>query len=146
MFRAIRAVLGVEDTTLRSDGIPRRKFEWGALLISLVGAMFFLLGAGRCVIRQSFSFTVAIYCCLALIPAGLLLLIITYVVQHARLISVLPLLISGLLILRYPVFDVALGLALMGTVGIPAWSDWKSKKTAMKSATLTEGRSDPDRL
>ncbi len=95
--------------------------------------MLFLFGAGRFVVRHGFSFTDALYCCLAVVPAGLLLIVISYVVQHARLASVIPLLFAGLLVLSYPAFDVAFGLALMGAVGAPKWRDWRSEKTLVES-------------
>jgi hypothetical protein len=136
----------VEKTTVKSDGFAWRKIEWRPLIIILVGAMLFLLGTDRFVVRRSFSFTDALYCCVAVVPAGLLLLVIAYVVQHARLVSVIPLLFAGLLVLSYPAFDIALGLALMGAVVAPAWSNWKSGKAPMESATATEGQSDADRL
>ncbi len=120
---------------MRSDGLTFRKIEWGPLIIILVGAMLLLLGAGRFVVRQSFSFTDALYCCLAVVPAGLLLLVIAYVVQHARLVSVIPLLFAGLLVFSYPAFDVGFGLALMGAVVVPKWRDWRSEKTLVESPT-----------
>jgi len=129
---------------VKSGAFAWRKIEWGPLIIILVGTMLFLLGAGRFVVRHGFSFTDALYCCVAVVPAGLLLLVIAYVVQHARLVSVIPLLFAGLLVFSYPAFDVGFGLALMGAVVAPAWSNWKSKKTAMESATATEGQSDAE--
>jgi hypothetical protein len=87
----------------------------------------FLLGAARLVFRHSFGFIDAIHCCLAVVPAALLLLVLAYVVQHARPVSVIPLFVAGVLIFTFPVFDVAAGAALMGAIAVPAISDWKTK-------------------
>jgi hypothetical protein len=115
------------------------------MLLFSLGTMLFLLGGGRLVVRHSFSFTYALYCCVAVIPAGLLLLVIAYVVQHARLVSVIPLFFAGLLAFSYPTFDVAFGLALMGAVAAPALSDWRSKRNPIKSAVAPDGQNDAGR-
>lgn len=130
---------------MTSDGFARRKIEWGPLLLILVGALLLLLGAGRFVVRQSFSFTDGLYCCLAVVPSGLLLIVIAYVIQHARLVSVIPLSLAGLLTLSYPAFNVALGVALIGAVVVPKWNDWKSEKTPIESAAATEDENVADR-
>jgi hypothetical protein len=100
----------------------------------------FLLGVGRFVLRHHFGFRDALYCCLALVPAGLLLLVIAYVVQHAKLASVVPLALAGVLAFSSPVFDVALGLALMGAIAGPVLSEWKNGKGLQRStATSHDG-------
>jgi hypothetical protein len=131
---------------VKSDGFAWRKIEWGPLMLFALGTMLFLLGVGRFIVRHGFSFTDALYCCVAVVPAGLLLLVIAYVVQHARLISVIPLLFAGLLLFSYPAFDIGFGLALMVAVVAPAWSNWKSEKAPIESVTATEGQNDADRL
>jgi hypothetical protein len=97
--------------------------------------VLFLLGAGRFVFRHRFGFMDALYCCLAVVPAGLLLLVIAYVVQHAKLASVVPLAAAGVLVFSSPIFDVAFGLALMGAIVGPSVSDWKSDNRLQKSTT-----------
>jgi len=86
----------------------------------------------------------ALYCCLALVPAGLLLLVIAYVVQHAKLASVVPLALAGVLVFSSPVFDVALGLALVGAIAGPALSEWKNEKRLQKS-TASHGDENQER-
>jgi hypothetical protein len=128
-----------------SDGYAWRKIEWGPLVLILVGALLLMLGAGRYVVRHSFSFTDALYCCLAVVPAGLLLIVMAYVIQHAILVSVIPLLFAGLLVLSYPAFSVALGVALIGAVVVPKWNDRKSEQAPIKSAAATEDENVADR-
>jgi hypothetical protein len=91
-----------------------------------VGGPLFLIGSGRLVLEHRFDFIDALYCLLAVIPAGLLLLVFAYVLDHARLVSVLPLFVAGLLVFSSPVFGVALGLAMMGAAG-PALKEWKDE-------------------
>jgi hypothetical protein len=88
-----------------------------------VGTLLFLLGAGRFIVLHTFGLMDALYCCLAVVPAGLLLLVIAYVVQHAVIASVIPISAAGVLAFSFPVFDVALGLALMGVIASSALSD-----------------------
>ncbi len=121
-----------------------RNIEWGPLIIFAVGGLLFLLGAGRFVVAHRFSLSDALYCCLAVIPVCLLLLVIAYVVQHAILASIVPLAAAGVLAFSSPVFDVALGLALMGAIAGPALSEWKNEKRTLRSAIGHEGE-DKDR-
>jgi hypothetical protein len=127
-----------------SQGFAWRKIEWGPVIMILFGALLFSLGAGRFVVQHSFSSTDALYCCVAVVPAGLLLIVIAYVVQHARLVSVIPLVFAGLLVLSYRAFNVAFGLALMGAVAAPKWRDWRSEKTQIESPA-TPAENDADR-
>jgi hypothetical protein len=120
---------------VNSDKSIFRNIDWRRLIIFAVGGLLLLLGAGRFVLRNNFGFMYVLYCCLAVIPAGLVLLVIAYVVQHAILVSVIPLFLAGLLAASSPVFDVALGLALMGIVAESALSEWKSEKRVRKSTT-----------
>jgi hypothetical protein len=130
---------------VKSDGFAWCKIEWGALILFLVGSMLFLLGVSRFLVRHSFGLMDALYCCLVLVPAGLLLIVIAYVVQHARLVAVIPLFLAGLLVVSYPAFDLALGLALMGAVAAPKWNDWKSARASIEPAAVPEGENGADR-
>jgi hypothetical protein len=69
----------------------------------------------------------------------LLLVVLAYVLQHARLVSVVPLFVAGVMIFTSPVFDVALGTTLIGAIAVPALSDWKNEKRLLKSATAHNG-------
>lgn len=100
------------------------KIEWGPLIVGAFGLLLFLLGAARFFLRHQFGFTDALYCALAIVPAGILLLVFDYVLHHAKLVSVIPLCFAGLLLFTFPVFDVALGLTLIGAMAAPALSDW----------------------
>jgi hypothetical protein len=115
-----------------------QNIPWGAWILVAVGGALFLLGIERFVRRHHFGLMDALYCCLALVPAGLLLLVIAYVVQHAKLAAVVPLALAVVLIFSSPVFDVALGLALMGAIAGPALSEWKNEKRLQKSTPASD--------
>jgi len=118
----------LEEYTVSSNKSTFRSIEWGAWIVVALGGLLFLLGARRFVLRHHFGLVDAFYCCLALVPVGLLLLVIAYVVQHARLAAVVPLALVLVLAFASPVFDVALGLALIGAIAGPALSEWKDEK------------------
>jgi hypothetical protein len=103
-----------------------RNIAWRTWIIAVLGGALFLLGAGRFVLRHRFGFTDALYCSLGVIPAALLLLLLAYVIQHARLASIIPLFAAGMLARTYPVFDIALGITMVGAVAGPALRDWKT--------------------
>jgi hypothetical protein len=50
-----------------------------------------------------------------------------YVLHHARLVSIIPLFLAGALLFSFPVFDVALGAALIAAMAGPTLSDWKNE-------------------
>jgi hypothetical protein len=116
-----------------------RNIAWGPWLIVTLGGVLFLLGVARFIGRHHFDFMDALYCCLAVAPAGLWLLVLAYVIQHARLVSLIPLFVAGVLVFSFPVFDVAFGLALMGAIAGPALSDWKNDNRMRKSTTAHGG-------
>jgi hypothetical protein len=107
---------------------------WGPWIVGSLGFLLFLLGVARFVFRHHFSFTDALYSALAIVPAGFLLLVFDYVLHHAKLVAIIPLLLAALLLFTFPVFDVALGLTLMGAMAGPAISDWKYENRQPKSA------------
>ena len=111
---------------MNSDNSIPRSIEWGPWIVLACGVLLFLLGVTRFVLRHHFGFSDALHCCLAVVPAGFLLLVFDYVIHHARLVSVIPLFLAGMLIFSFPVFDVALGLALIAATAGPALSEWKS--------------------
>jgi hypothetical protein len=92
--------------------------------------------------QASLGFIDALHCCLAVVPAAALLLVLAYVIQHAKLASVIPILATGVLALSTPVFDIALGLALMGAIAGPALREWKDKKSLQKSTMAHGGEDD----
>jgi hypothetical protein len=120
---------------VNSDESISRNIAWGPWIVVAIGGLLFLFGVGRFVARHRFGFDDAVYCCLAVVPAGLLLLVFDYVLHHARLVSIIPLGLAGMLAFSSPVCDVALGLALMGAIVGPALSDWKIEKRLRKSMT-----------
>lgn len=127
---------------MKTERLDLRTIEWAPWIMVSAGAILFSVGTGRFVVRHSFGLIDALHCCLALVPAWLLLLVIAYVIQHARLASIIPLFLAGFLAFAFPVFDVAFGLALMSVIGAPAWSDWRIKKIPLESATAAEGQND----
>ena len=120
---------------MNSDEHASQNMEWGPWIIVIVGALLFLLGAGRFVGRHHFGFIDVLHCCLAVLAAGLLLLVFDYVLHHALLVSVIPLGAAGMLVFSSPAFDVALGVSLMVAVLGPAWMEWKGEQRLRKSRT-----------
>jgi len=110
-----------------SDESTSPNIVWGPRTIAVLGGSLFLLGVGRFVIRHRLSFTDALNCCLTVLPAALLLLVLAYVIQHARSVSIIPLFAAGVLVFSSPVFDIALGMTLIGAMAGPALRDWKTK-------------------
>jgi len=128
------------NSVVKSDESTSRNIEWGPWIVVAVGGLLFLLGAGRFVLRHRFGFIDALECCLAVVPAGLLLLVFDYVLHHAWLASVILLIAAGVLAFSSPVFDVALGLVLMGAIAGPALSDWKNENRLRKSTAAHGGQ------
>jgi hypothetical protein len=102
--------------------------EWGPVLVASVGVGLLLIGAHGFYLRGQFGFMDALYCGLLLIPAAVLLLVTSYVLQHAKLVALIPLLFAGLLVHAYPSFAVALGVALAGVVLGPALREWNDAR------------------
>ena len=109
------------------------KIAWGPWLIGISGVVLFLVGSVRFVLKHRFGPVDALYCCLAVVPCGLFLLVFSYVLQHAKMASIIPLFMGGIMIFSFPVIDVALGLAMLGVVVGPALGEWKNKKGLPKS-------------
>jgi hypothetical protein len=113
---------------VHSEDLATRKIAWGLWIAVAVGSLLFLLGVARFVLRHRFGWIDALYCCLAVLPAALLLLVFDYVLHHARLAAIVVLLAAGMFVFTSPVFDVALGLAILGTIGGPALTEWRTEK------------------
>jgi hypothetical protein len=118
---------------VNSENSAPRNIAWGPLIVLACGVILFLLGAARFILRHHFSFTDALYCCLVVIPAGVLLLVFDYVLHHAKLVAVIPLFLAAMLIFTFPVFDVALGMALIAATAGPALSEWNDENRIRKS-------------
>ncbi|MBZ5527152.1 MAG: hypothetical protein LAN71_04510 [Acidobacteriia bacterium] len=103
--------------------------EWVPLLILLaVGAALFLFGARGFYLRGQFGWSDVVACALALIPAGLFLLISSYVFQHAKLVIIIPILFAVVTVRAYPAFGVALGLALAGIAASALWNERRDRR------------------
>ncbi len=113
-----------------------RNIAWGACIVVAIGAILLLLGAWRFVHAARFGPMDVLYCCLAVIPAMLLLLVFDYVLHHAILVTVIPLVVVLALIASSPAFDVALGLALVGAIAMPALNEWKQERRLRRSAPV----------
>jgi hypothetical protein len=122
-----------------SDESTSRNIEWGPRIILAAGALLFLLGAGRFVLAHHLSLSDALYCFLLVIPAWLLLLIIAYVVQHAILASVIPIAAAAMWAYSSPIFDIALGLALMAIISESIQSERKCQQALRKYNDGSDG-------
>ena len=122
---------------MSSETTTARKIEWGPVLLAGIGVGILLLGARGFYLRGHFGFADTLHCGLLLIPAAMLLLLTSYVFQHARLVVVMPVLMAAVLIRAYPAFAVALGLALAGAIVGPALSDWRDAKHRPKATPET---------
>jgi hypothetical protein len=116
------------------------KIAWGPWLIGVSGVVLSLVGSVRFVLKHRFGPIDAVYCCLAVVPAGIFLLVFSYVLQHAKLASVIPLFMGGILIFSFPAIDVALGLTMVVVVAVPALGEWKNKKGQPQSTKAHDGR------
>jgi hypothetical protein len=116
------------------------KIAWGPWTIVVSGVVLFLVGAVRFFLRHRFGSIDAFYCCLAIVPSGLFLLVFSYVLQHAKLASIIPLFMGGILIFSFPTIDAALGLTMMGVAAGPALGEWKNKKGLPKSSGAPDRR------
>lgn len=114
-----------------------RTVAWGPVLVVAIGVGVLLLGARGFYLRGHFGFADALYCGLLLIPAAVLLLVTSYVLQHGKFVAVMPLYVAGVLVRAFPAFAVALGLALVGAIVGPVLSDWKYAR--QKSTTPRQG-------
>jgi hypothetical protein len=115
------------------------KIAWGPWIIVVSGVVLFLAGAVRFFLRHRFGSFDALYCCLAIVPSGLFLLVFSYLLQHAKLASIIPLLMGGIMIFSFPAIDVTLGLTMMGGVAVPALGEWKNKNGQPQSTEAHGG-------
>ena len=110
--------------SIGSDVSSSRRPEWGQLLVTAIGTGLVVLGARGFLLRGHFGSIDAVYCILMLVPAAVLLLLGSFIVQHARLVAVMPLFIALLLVLSSPAFSVALGFALLWAIVGPILGKW----------------------
>ncbi len=113
---------------MSTEAAAKPKIEWGPPVLLAGGVAVFLFGARGFYLRGHFGASDALACALALVPAGLFLLLSGYVFQHARFVIVIPIIVAVVPIRAYPAFGVALGLALAGTVASSLLSDWKDRR------------------
>ena len=115
---------------MSSEPKTPRKLEWGPVAVAGVGLAVLLFGVRGFYLRGHFALVDAVYCVLLLIPAALFLLVTSYVLQHAKLVVVMPLFMGIILVRGYPAFAVALGLALIGVIVDSALRQWKEAREA----------------
>jgi multidrug transporter EmrE-like cation transporter len=112
---------------VNSSRTASRKIAWGPLIVVAIGGALFLLGAGRFLHQQRFGLVDALFCGLAIAAGWVLLLVFDYVLHHARLVSIMVLVLGVVLVSRSPAFDVGLGVALMGAIIVPALGERKQR-------------------
>ena len=111
-----------------------RKIEWAPLAIAAMGVAIALYGARTFYMRGHFGLADLARCAALLIPAGLFLLVTSYVIQHARLVAVIPLLAGAVLVIGNPSFAVALGVVLVGAMAVPALQEWWASRAERGSS------------
>ena len=119
-----------EKSSVASQPSVSRYFPWGPLFVIGLGALLLILGTWRFYLRHHFGLADALHCGLAIIPAGLLLLVSDYVLHHAKLVLPLPLILAGMLVRSSPSFDVAIGIVLAGAMAGPLLREWKEERRA----------------
>lgn len=115
---------------MSSEAKTSRTIEWGPAVVTAIGVAVLFFGARAFYLRGHFGWVDALYCLLLLIPAAAFLLVTSYVLQHARLVVVMPLFVAVVLVRGYPAFAVALGLALIGVIVDGALREWKDAREA----------------
>ena len=115
---------------MTSEAKTSRKLEWGPAIITSIGVAALFYGARSFYLRGHFGPVDALYCVLLLVPAAAMLLVTSYVLQHARLVAVMPVFVAVVLARGYPAFAVALGLALIGVIVDGALREWKDAREA----------------
>ena len=115
---------------MNEQATSTRNIEWGPTLVVGVGIGLILIGARGFYLRGHFGLLTFLYLGLLLVPAALLLLVTSYVLQHGKLAALMPILFAALLVRAYPSFAIALGLVVLGTIVGPALSDSRAARTS----------------
>jgi len=100
-----------------------RTIPWGAIVVIVLGASVLALGVVQYVHRGGFGWRDAVFCALDLAVAWIYLLVTSYVLQHARLVAIIPVVAGLMFSFAYPPFAVALGLSLIGAIVVPMLTD-----------------------
>ena len=115
---------------MTSDEKPARYIEWPHVAVTGIGIVVLFFGARGFYLRGHFGLVDALYCLLMLIPAAVYLLVTSYVIQHARLAALIPIVFGVVTAGAYPAFAVALGLSLIGVIVDGALREWKNAREA----------------
>jgi len=124
---------------MSANGSTSRPIEWGQCIVIAVGSLLFLLGVTRFILADRFGFVDVLHCCLAVIPMALLLLVFDYVLHHAKLAAVIPLVLALTLVVSSPAIDVALGLAVIGAIAGPMLTEWRDERRKLRPSSKPEG-------
>ena len=108
------------------------------IVIAVVGLATLAIGVVGFVHRDHVGWIDVLICATMLIPAGLLLLVTSYVIQHARLVAIMPLIVAGMLVRGYPAFAVAFGLALIAAIVGPVVEEWNTVRVERNKKPATE--------
>lgn len=106
-----------------------RRVEWGPVVFGIIGLALVVSGIWRLHERPHFTLMDAVSCALSIIPAAILLLVVSYVIQHARLVAVIPIVFTLMLVGAYPGFAVAVGVAILGMLVGPAVEASSTERT-----------------
>lgn len=110
----------------------QRRVPWAAVVVAVLGVVWFLFGVWRFAMNPHFGGYDALRCLLALVPAALLLLVFDYVLHHAPLVTIMLIIVAAGLHAASPVWDVALGAVLVAAIVPPLMQEWRETKAAPK--------------
>jgi len=135
---------GRKEFTVSSDESSARNIAWGPSIIVAFGSMLIVLGAVRFVLSHHFGFIdrpllLSRSCSGGIVPSCVCLRFSTRETGIGY-----SYFYGGILAFSFPVADVALGLALVGAIAVPALSEWRNEKRLPK-APATHGSENEER-
>jgi hypothetical protein len=120
------------------DSVSRLRELVFPVVIAIIALASLIIGVLGFVHLGHFGWIDAVVCAALLIPAGVFLLVTSYVIQHARLVAIMPLVVAAMLVSRSPAFAVAFGLALIAAIVGPLAEEWNRVRAEQKKKSATD--------